>query len=64
MGGAAGYYAAVANEYKRIASDVEDSEYEKRRMKEVENNNKRTMKKKDKAWQGPQEMVPGADALW
>jgi hypothetical protein len=60
----AGYYAAVANEYKRIASDVEDSEFEKRRMKEMENDSKRSVKKKDKSWQGPQEMVPGADALW
>jgi hypothetical protein len=64
LGSPAGYYAAVANEYKRIASDVEDSEYEKRRIKEMENHGKRTVKKKDKAWQGPQEMVPDADALW
>ena len=62
VGSATGYYSAVAREYRRIASDVEDLEYEKRKQQEIEDDRRR--KRKDKASQGPQEMVPDADELW
>ncbi|ERF71616.1 hypothetical protein EPUS_00605 [Endocarpon pusillum Z07020] len=62
VGSATGYYSAVAKEYRRIASDVEDMEYEKRRQQEIEDDRRR--KRKEKAFQGPQEMVPDADELW
>ncbi|KAF7509049.1 hypothetical protein GJ744_008444 [Endocarpon pusillum] len=62
VGSATGYYSAVANEYRRIASDVEDLEYEKRKQQEIEDDRRR--KRKEKASMGPQEMVPDADELW
>jgi hypothetical protein len=62
--GAAGYYATVAQEYRRIASDVEDSEVEKRRQKEREREREREREnnERNKGWR--QEMVPDADSLW
>jgi uncharacterized protein (DUF2225 family) len=57
---AAGYYATVAQEYRRIASNVEDSEVEKRRQKERERERENNERKKE--WR--EEMVPDADALW
>jgi len=58
----------VAKEARRIASDVEDSEYEKRRVKGIEESNgkrgKKMEKEREKKWEGPQEMVPDSDELW
>jgi hypothetical protein len=62
VGSATGYYAAVARDYRRIASEVEDTEYEKRRKAEMENS--KVGKKRDRARQGPQELVPDTDELW
>lgn len=59
-----GYYAAVANDFRRIASDVEDSEHERRQKKEMMENTKKGKFKKEKVLQGPQEMVPDTDDLW
>lgn len=71
VGSATGYYVAAAQDYKRIASEVEDSEYEKRRVRELDvtTNSKRSNKKekqreREKNLQGPQEMVPNEDELW
>lgn len=62
VGSATGYYSGVAKEYRRIASDVEDLDYEKRKQQVREDDRRR--KRKDKPSQGPQEMVPDADELW
>lgn len=62
VGSATGYYSAVAMEYRRIASDVEGLEYEKRKQQEIEDDRRRRRRREEKASQGPQEMV--ADELW
>lgn len=62
VGSATGYYATVTQEYRRIASDVEDSEYARRRIREMEQSKKK--EKRDHASHGPQQMVPDDDELW
>ena len=65
VGSATGYYSTVTKEYRRIASDVEDREYEKRKQQEIEDDRRRRRKDKgSQGSQGPQVMVPDADELW